>query len=157
MYFSIHVIAKTNTNMGQGGLQVNHLKTTCFCFFPKTKIEGFHSYQPWKGRTKEIKYHQEEMKAAPKRVFPKIGEFFPQNGWFLSWFQTLWTNGWFGRVFTPLFLETPKNLHVLSEIQGTQDDSTAASTRDSLTTMQEASEGTGIEARLFPLRLHMKS
>ena len=27
-------------------------------------------------------------------VFPKI--MVPQNGWFISWFQTLWTNGWFG-------------------------------------------------------------
>ena len=29
-------------------------------------------------------------------VEPKIGGILPQNGWFISWFQTLWTNGWFG-------------------------------------------------------------
>ncbi len=38
-------------------------------------------------------------------VFPKIGGFYPQNGWWKSWFQTLWTNGWFGGWFskTPYF------------------------------------------------------
>ena len=35
----------------------------------------------------------------------KIGGFYPQNGWFISW-KTLWTNGMIWVVF-PLFLETP--------------------------------------------------
>ena len=40
-------------------------------------------------------------------VFPKIVGFFPQNGWWKSWFQTLWTNGWFGG-FPMIFGLTPK-------------------------------------------------
>ena len=44
----------------------------------------------------------------------------PQNGWWKKWwFQTLWTNGWFGGVLTPLFSETPiwkKNTKVTSGI-----------------------------------------
>ena len=38
-------------------------------------------------------------------MFPKIGVFTPQNGWWKEW-KTLWTNGWFGGN-TSIFGSTP--------------------------------------------------
>ena len=43
-------------------------------------------------------------------VEPKIGGFYPQNGWFISW-KSLVLNGWFGGKF--IFLETPIWIYLL--------------------------------------------
>ncbi len=41
----------------------------------------------------------------------------PQNGWFISWFQTLWTNGWFGGcLITPIFGSTPMSTKVFYDV-----------------------------------------
>ena len=59
----------------------------------------------WTWKTSESQILREK---SPERVLKtiwvlkqQIGGFGnPQNGWFITW-KSLWTNGWFGGVFTP--------------------------------------------------------